>query len=120
MILVLPLHERVYGVIAINQLALTSVVGSNIFFNSKHSVGVPTGSATWVGIICVGRAGAGINPGLPTGKLIACWAGADPFTVGKPMLQCLESVKIIAKFAEYKRKIFRQTLQQCQSDPASA
>lgn len=78
------------------------MVGSNIFFNSKHSLGVPTGSITWVGIICVGRAGTGINPGLPIGRLTACWPGADPFIMGKPMLHCLESVKIMDKFKEYR------------------
>ena len=89
----------------LNQLILTSVVGSNIFFNSKLSLGVPTGSATVVGISCVGRAGAGIIPGLPIGKLIACWAGADPFTMGgTPMLQCFELSKVMDKYTEYKRK----------------
>jgi hypothetical protein len=50
----------------------TSVFGSNIFFNNKHSLGIPTGSTTGVGITCVGRPGAGITPGLPIGKLKGC------------------------------------------------
>lgn len=62
----------------------TSVAGSNIFFNSKHSLGVPTGSAAGVGIACAGRAGPETAACPLTGKLRACGFGADPFSTGAP------------------------------------
>lgn len=76
-----------YGVKYISSSSQTSVLGSNIFFNNKHSLGIPTGSTTGVGITCAGRPEAGITPGLPIGMLKACWTGTDPFTIGTPMLQ---------------------------------
>lgn len=61
-----------YGEKYIINSSQTSVLGSNIFFNNKHSLGIPTGSATGVGMTCVGRTDAGITPGLPKGMLKAC------------------------------------------------
>lgn len=40
------------------QRAQTSVAGSNIFFNSRHSLGFPMGSVTANGITVAGRIGA--------------------------------------------------------------
>lgn len=81
------------------------MLGSNIFFNNKHSLGIPTGSATGVGMTCVGRTDAGITPGLPKGMLKACWTGTDPFTVGTPMLQLGNMWKQWTGPKKYKRKI---------------
>lgn len=62
---------------------LTSVAGSNIFFNSKHSLGVPIGSgareATCVGRTVLGRTAVGLR-----GMVIACCEGAAPFIAGTP------------------------------------
>lgn len=63
----------------------TSAPGSNIFFNSKHSLGFPTGSGTIDAISCAGRTGVGIAAGAPPKAiLIDCWVGADPFSPGTP------------------------------------
>lgn len=59
------------------------MVGSNIFFNSKHSLGFPIGSgaieATWAGRTEVGSTVVGFR-----GKFIACCDVADPLSPGPP------------------------------------
>lgn len=62
---------------------LTSVAGSNIFFNSKHSLGVPIGSEAMV-TTCAGRTGIGRMAVGLMGIVIDCCNGADPFSTGTP------------------------------------
>ena len=59
-----------------------SVAISNIFFNSKHSVGFPTGSEVGEVTTCVGRAGTETTAWPLIDKLMACWFGADPLSMG--------------------------------------
>lgn len=57
------------------------MAGSNIFFKSKHSLGIPIGSGameiTWAGRIDVGSNVAAL-------VMKACCEGADPFVAGTP------------------------------------
>ena len=61
----------------------TSVAGSNIFFNNKHSLGCPIGSRAVVDMIG-GRTGAGYAAWPLTGSVTACGFGADPLRRGTP------------------------------------
>lgn len=50
----------------------TSMAGSNIFFNNKHSLGDPINSAAILGITGAVTAGTGTAGCPTTGKLMAC------------------------------------------------
>lgn len=52
--------------------SLTSMAGSNIFFNSKHSFGNPINSAAGLGITGAVTAGTGTAVCPTIGKLTAC------------------------------------------------
>ena len=61
----------------------TSVAGSNIFFNNKHSLGCPIGSRAAVDMIG-GRTDAGYAVWPLTGNETTCGFGADPLRRGTP------------------------------------
>lgn len=109
--------------------AQTSVFGSNMFFNSKHSLGSPTGSEPEDEATRAGRAEAASAACPLTGRPTACWFGGGPLITGTPRDPAiLQNMAIYFSMCDdyyglqskMKIVIKKQTLWQCRCDPIFA